>query len=188
MGCVSAGLISEKYLALLREMHCNPERQLWGIGGYKFANDVAKLADMICAKSVLDYGCGVGTLGREPNMKHFEFAEYDPGVPGKHELPGPADIVVATDLLEHIEPENLNAVLNHMGSLARKACYFVIATRPADMYLPDGRNAHLIVKNADWWCRRLKKRKFWRIEVQAVNIEELTVIAMMRGGGNGSRR
>lgn len=183
---MNAQLISPEYLMLIREMHCDPWRQLWGVGGYKYANDIAKLADAVCAKSILDYGCGVGTLGRDPAMKRFEFREYDPGVPGRHELPGPADIVVATDVLEHIEPNCLNAVLNHIASLAGKACFFTIATRKAKNYLPDGRNVHLIIENADWWLRRLKKRKNWCIEVQSINIDELSVIALMRGGSRGS--
>jgi len=52
--------------------------------------------------------------------------------------------------LEHVEPDRLGNVLDHIRRLSGKGCYIVIATRPAAAILPDGRNAHLIVKDADW--------------------------------------
>jgi hypothetical protein len=42
-------------------------------------------------------------------------------------------------------------VLDHIGRLAGKAAYLVISTRDANATLPDGRNAHLIVRPAPWW-------------------------------------
>ena len=41
----------------------------------------------------------------------FEIKEYDPAIPGKDSLPEPADIVVCSDVLEHIEPNYLLNVL-----------------------------------------------------------------------------
>jgi hypothetical protein len=87
--------------------------------------------------------------------------EYDPGIPGKDHLPKPADLVVCTDVLEHIEPELLDGVLRHLYLLAGRGAYLVIATRLARELLPDGRNAHLIVQEPPWWLAKLKAQG-WR--------------------------
>jgi hypothetical protein len=75
-------------------------------------------------------------------------------------LPGFADLVVCTDVLEHVEPELLDTVLRHLRSLARKAVFVVIATRPSNKTLSDGRNAHLIVETAEWWIAHLIEAGF----------------------------
>ncbi len=80
---------------------------------------------MLCAQSVLDYGCGKGTLAEAVS---FEIREYDPAIAGKDENPLPADLVICTDALEHIEPEYLDAVLVHIASLTRMAAFFVVHT------------------------------------------------------------
>jgi hypothetical protein len=70
-------------------------------------------------------------------------------------------MVVCTDVLEHIEPEHLDAVLRHVCSLAKKAVFLQIATRPAKKCLPDGRNAHLTVQSAEWWLAKIPARIEW---------------------------
>jgi hypothetical protein len=86
----------------------------------------------------------------------FEAKGYDPSVEEFERLPAPADIVVSTDVLEHIEPECLDDVLKHIGSLTLKGAYLNIHTGKAKAILPDGRNAHLIQQPWDWWQSKLK--------------------------------
>jgi len=45
--------------------------------------------------------------------------------------------------------------LADLHKLSKKATYLVISTRPASKILADGRNAHLIVKPADWWVEKI---------------------------------
>lgn len=104
--------------------------------------------------TVLDFGCGKGSL--KARLGEF-VAEYDPAIPGKDSEPEPADLVVCTDVFEHVEPDYLEAFISRLASLSRKAAFVVIATRPAAKSLPDGRNAHLIVKGDGWWRRKLQK-------------------------------
>lgn len=144
--------ISEGYLATQRAYH--EERELYGTMGHRYAEDVKRLVEQSGARSVLDYGCGKGTL--RASLGEI-VSEYDPAIPGKDGEPKHADIVVCTDVLEHIEPDKLDSVLEHIRCLGQ-AVYFVIATRPAEKDLPDGRNAHLIVQSADWWKRTLESR------------------------------
>ena len=69
--------------------------------------------------------------------------------------PRPAALVVALDTLEHVEPACLDAVLSHIASLTRQLFFADIALRPASKFLPDGRNAHLLVESPNWWLARL---------------------------------
>ncbi len=130
----------------------------WGGGGAKHAKEIAFLAENYNAKTILDYGCGPGSLKRQLAgfRPQLQVAEYDPGYEEKAALPTPADLVACVDVLEHVEPDRLKAVLTHIFDLTNKVAFFVIATRPAEKRLPDGRNAHLIIDNANWWVEQLR--------------------------------
>lgn len=162
-------LISDEYLLQQREMHSRPRG--YGGGGYKWAVQVASLAGRIGAHTILDYGCGQGTLA--PLLRgDFTVREYDPAIPSKCETPKAADIVVCTDVLEHVEPEHLNAVLENIRYLTLKAALLVIACRPANKLLADGRNAHLIIEPSAWWIKRINALA-WGTSVIEANEREL---------------
>jgi hypothetical protein len=154
-------LVSPSYRQQLALKH---RQRRWGKDGHSHAGEVLAFAAELEAGAILDYGCGCGTLKAavEPQIRVFE---YDPGIPGKDGLPKPQDLVVCTDVLEHIEPEKLEAVLEHLHRLAGKGAYVLIATSPAREILPDGRNAHLIVKPPEWWLGQLG-RFGWTIQRQ----------------------
>lgn len=172
-----ADLISPTYRESQVAMH---QRQTpYGERGFRWSGIVADQIRNRGCSSVLDYGCGAGTLARDlvgMGISGLRVAEYDPGIPGKDRLPDFADLVVCTDVLEHVEMDRLDTVLTHLKTLARKAVFAVISTRSANHILPDGRNAHLIVQPADWWLARVEAAGFtiemWAIredkEVQAV--------------------
>lgn len=88
----------------------------------------------------------------DPSIEVFEF---DPAIEGKDAPPSPADLLVATDVLEHIEPDLVEATLVYLRSLARRGAYFTIALTPSKVSLPDGRNAHLTLLSRGKWCRLL---------------------------------
>lgn len=145
-------LVSDGYRALNQQLHeTHPE---YGIGGQQHVEAVLKICEGIKTTSVLDYGCGKGTLARG---LPFPIWEYDPAIPGKDMEPRAADLVVCTDVLEHIEPDKLADVLGNLKALVKKVGYFVISTRAAKKTLPDGRNAHLIQQKPDWWQKQLSK-------------------------------
>ncbi len=155
----SSVLITPEYLALNRELH---SRGSYGISGGKWAAQVDRLMLSVQAESLLDYGCGQGTLKkalRQLNpMIRYRIREYDPAIPGKEEKPLRSDVVVCGDVLEHIEPECLYEVLDDIANIARMKVFLVVATRPAVKTLADGRNAHLIVETAKWWLPKLFDR------------------------------
>ena len=155
VGPIRNRLLTPKYLEQLVLMN---DVGIWGRGGYKYADEICALADDVKAKTILDYGCGQGTLARDERMGRFRMFEYDPGILGKDEMPFPADVVVVTDVMEHIEPRCLDAVIRHIHSLTKSVCYAVISTRPATKVLPNHQNAHLIVQDGHWWQRRFRAR------------------------------
>lgn len=145
-------LISSGYAEQNRQLHHS--NLAYGVGGGRHAKVVLALSAKLETTSVLDYGCGKGYLAK---AIPFPIWEYDPAVPGREESPRPADIVACTDVLEHIEPEKLNLVLDDLRRVTKRIGYFVIHTGPAVKTLADGRNAHLIQKDAAWWKHKLKK-------------------------------
>jgi hypothetical protein len=150
-------LISPEYRRQNEMLHADPRG--FGGDGKKHAERVLEFAAKIHARSIVDYGCGEGTL--KPALKALGWkgfvGEYDPAMKGKGlEQLKPATLVACTDVLEHIEPDRLDAVLRHIWSVAEVAVFFTIATRPANKILPDGRNAHLIQQTPDWWLDKLR--------------------------------
>lgn len=146
-------MISATYIELNRQLH--QTKRTYGCSGHFHKDKVIELVNVLGTHDVLDYGCGKGTLG---NAMPFDIREYDPAVDNKEAPPDPADIVVCTDVLEHIEPDQLDAVLEHLVQLTKRAGFFTIATRKAKKKLADGRNAHLIVESPAWWRERLEGR------------------------------
>ncbi len=134
-------LLSEEYRQTLFRMH--QKQRNFGCGSKRRREYIQSLG----YEDILDYGCGKGKLGIGK--------KYDPAIPAFSQEPEPADLVVCTDVLEHIEPEYLDNVLAHMRSKMKKAGYFTIGCGPAAKRLPDGRNAHLIVKPPEWWIEKL---------------------------------
>ena len=162
-------LISPAYRELNAELHArNPA---YGTSGGKWAAKVHRLATQYEAVQVLDYGSGKGSLrqalyatfaGTTGTWLPYHFYEYDPAIPDNDERPERADFVVCGDVLEHIEPDCLYAVLDDLHNLTRKAILLIVATVPAAKTLADGRNAHLIVEPGEWWFPKLASR--WRIK------------------------
>lgn len=152
--------LSDEYKKVLVATHAACKG--WGTGGKYYPAIVSQFADALWAKSILDYGCGQGVLKERLSGlgSGLDVREYDPGIAGKDGPPQSADLVVCTDVLEHVEPEYVDAALTHMRTLARKGLFAVIALSPANLILTDGRNAHLTVQPAEWWLAKLRANGF----------------------------
>lgn len=139
-------LITDEYRKLNAELHQSSKS--YGTMGALYVKDLIGLSKKLKTKDILDYGCGKSTLA--DNLP-FSIRQYDPAIPKHSKLPEPADIVVCTDVLEHIEPELIDNVLSHIASLTKIVAYITACTMEAKKKLPDGRNAHLIIKPLEWW-------------------------------------
>ena len=127
--------------------------------------------DMGCAPdmSINDYGSGTGRATkwfqdrgmRALGVDHADNACETPvlvyraslwdmrGVP-------PADFGFCCDVMEHIPPEKVDAVLAEIYRLTRRAAWFRIATRP-DVMGPKllGEPLHLTIRDAVWWSEKM---------------------------------
>lgn len=148
--------ISPEYLAEQKWLHDQPKG--YGGKGEKWAWKVKEIAAQLGAQTVLDYGCGRGSLKRALVGESFATFEYDPAIRGKDKLPAAADLVVTTDVLEHVEPSRIDAVLDHLHRLTRLGLFAVVATGPAVKILSDGRNAHILQRQPDWWHDQFNRR------------------------------
>lgn len=127
-----------------------------------FAPFVAKFVEKFGVHEILDYGAGKGTLGQTlapmlPGVA-LKIHHYEPAVPAWAATPQPAEMVTCIDVLEHIEPDYLNAVLDDLERLVLRFGFFTVHCGPAKKSLPDGRNAHLIQQPADWWLPQIMAR------------------------------
>lgn len=163
-------LITPSYVEEQHKLHLDPK---YGSGSHRHAYLVAGIARLEHCQTILDYGCGKGTLGNVLRNAGVELKEYDPGVPAKSKRPEPADLVTCLDVMEHIEPPCFDAVMDDLAALSKKRLFVDIATKYTKFrWLSDGRNSHLIVKEDDWWKEQFEKRGFkifrtWNTGVRA---------------------
>lgn len=148
-------LITEEYRNLNKKLH--QSRPDYGTSSKKWVDLVRDICNKANSVDILDYGCGKSLL-KNGLGDAYDVSEYDPAVPGKDSIPEPHDIVVCTDVMEHIEPELLDNVLDDLKRVTRKVLFMTVATRPAVKTLEDGRNAHLIQKDFDWWKPKIEER------------------------------
>jgi hypothetical protein len=168
-------LLSPGYRALLNRAYREME---WGGSGHKQAAAVLAFAEEIGAKAILDYGSGQGLLAKALAPRRVD--QYDPGLPSAPGLPKPTHLVVCSDVLEHVEPDKLDNVLAHLHSLAGVGAYFVIATRLANKCLPDGQNAHLIVKQPEWWLDKINAQGWKHHRPPAINEGHSVTVWLVR--------
>lgn len=161
-------------LALTKQMHAETDA-FTGIGCYKHRRELRTLVQQHQAKSLLDYGCGKGkqfTPGGAKTLlsKLKVYAEswqealgvdllhgYDPAVPSFAIRPSERfDGVYCCDVLEHIAEPDIPWVLDDIFSYAQTFVFLTVATLPAKKNLPDGRNAHVTIKDKAWWLEKVE--------------------------------
>ena len=138
--------------------------------GAHFAPLVNEIIEKFGVTHLLDYGCG-SQLSLAKNLKSLHkltYQCYDPAVEKFSATPVAAQMVACIDVLEHIEPEFLDAVLDDLKRLTEGVLFATIATGPAGKTLSDGRNAHLIQEPISWWMPKL----FERFDVQTMTRTE----------------
>lgn len=109
------------------------------------------------AQRILDFGCGKGALGKLLVELGCNVTLYDPYVPEFSNRPtGDFDLILCTDVFEHIPKSEIDAVLGSLALLSDKVV-FVISLTFADAMLPNGSNAHCTIESEEWWCEKIKK-------------------------------
>lgn len=143
-------MFTPEYLKLCQDMHA---QRPWGTTGHSYIDEFLPLVRKLRCKTVLDYGCGHETVKRGLGQRasDLEVFGYDPAIAEVSALPDPADFVVCTDVMEHVEEQYVADVIGHIHSLAIRGVYFSIGLVPAKRSLPDGTNAHITLMPSSWW-------------------------------------
>ncbi|WP_424975166.1 class I SAM-dependent methyltransferase [Dinoroseobacter sp. S124A] len=107
-------------------------------------------------RRIFDYGCGQArTVDWLAKIFDAEAYRYDPGLPDHAERPEvTADLVICTDVMEHIPLEDVDRVLAEIRSISPHAFFNISCVKAAEI-LPNGENAHCTVRPARWWATRL---------------------------------
>lgn len=130
-----------------------------------YAETIRGFVRMTASRNVLDYGSGKGhqyqlriaAKGKlYSSLREYWGVDsvscYEPGQ-ALHEMPPNQtyDLVVCTDVLEHVPIQDLVWVVDELFRYARKAVFASIACYPAIARLPDGSNAHVTLQPPAWW-------------------------------------
>ncbi len=148
--------ISASYRAQQKKLHENPN---YGVASVQFAPIVSKLVNQTKVTELLDYGAGKCRLFANLKVDHeLKLQAYDPSIEVLADEPTPMQMVACIDVLEHIEPDLLDNVLDHLQRLTLEVGFFTVHTGAAAKFLDDGRNAHLIQQPAAWWLPKIQAR------------------------------
>ena len=159
--------ITKAYQKELLSLH---DKYGWGGTGGKYAGDMvirilAHFPDLI---TILDYGCGEGSLQEYVEYRGItnrKWTMYDPGVAGLEVKPeGKFDLVITTDVLEHVEPEKQDEVITELCNYANKAMFNEIACYETDVKFPSGpykgKDLHINLKIPCFWRQEIEEIAF----------------------------
>ena len=174
-------LITPEYQKQQQALHENKSIS-YGTTAEKYGETISEIVNLMDVKRLLDYGCGSQrSLMRTFKPDHeCQIQCYDPGVPEFSDLPTPSQMVVCIDVLEHIEPDFIEDVLDHLEELTEELLFATVHIGPAGKKLPDGRNAHLIQKPPEWWLPKIMER----FQLKGFNMRDASgfeVICLPRG-------
>lgn len=151
-------MISKEYLFQLQNIFKDKTRPNGFGGKIKKLGEFHNLIKLWKPKTLLDYGCGKGIiLNYLQNVyPDIQIHGYDPAVSQYSNVQlSKYDCVFSNDVLEHVEQEYINQVLHHIDSLSTNHVWLRIDLLPARKTLPDGRNAHILLKPEGWWTNKL---------------------------------
>ena len=146
-------LITTDYRKELEQIHQDDED--WGTGS---RGNIIRICNFIYANNVkrfVDYGCGKGEGLRW--ILPVVITNYDPALPQWSADPEPEDYLLCMDVLEHVEPECIEDVMEHIMSKFNKKALLGISLEKARKLLSDGRNSHLLIKPIEWWISLLQR-------------------------------
>ncbi len=181
---------SEDYYDLLdsyKELH-KEEGKFRGISLVPLVPTLINITKENKCKSLLDYGCGKAipyskkeckSIGLKKPVQELcnldSFDLYDPAYPKYNKLSKKKyDIVVCTDVMEHIAEQDIDYVLKDILSHSKKAVFLNISCQPALKHFKEGKfkgqNVHISVFDGVWWSDKVKNiwNKFKHLKIYMV--------------------
>ena len=181
---------SEDYYELLdsyKELH-KEEGKFRGISLVPLVPTLINVIKENNSKTLLDYGCGKAipyskkeckSIGLKKPVQELcnldSFALYDPAYPKYSKLTKKKyDIVVCTDVMEHIAEQDIDWVLKDILSHSKKAVFLNISCQPALKHFKEGKfkgqNVHVSVFHGTWWSDKVKNiwNDFQRLKIYMI--------------------
>ena len=134
----------------------------------KHIPEIAQLARENHCESILDFGCGKALFWNSPlwkpifNQSIKKLTLHDPYIAkySKNPLDGPRhDMVVCTDVMEHVPEEDTDEFLKTLFKCARRLVFMNISTVPARKTFKDGTNLHINLKTEKEWIELINKHR-----------------------------
>ena len=181
---------SEDYYELLdsyKELH-KEEGKFRGISLVPLVPTLINVIKENNSKTLLDYGCGKAipyskkeckSIGLKKPVQELcnldSFDLYDPAYPKYNKLSKKKyDIVVCTDVMEHIAEQDIDWVLKDILSHSKKTVFLNISCQPALKHFKEGKfkgqNVHVSVFHGTWWSDKVKNiwNKFKHLKIYMV--------------------
>jgi hypothetical protein len=143
------------------------EQTYAGISLFRQCAGIRELIQQTGASTILDYGCGKGIAydlspidipgeGRVESLLDYWDVDsvhcFDPCYPPYANLPqGRFGGVICTDVLEHCPEDDLGWIVRELFSFADRFVFANVACYSALAHLPNGENAHLTIRDPQWW-------------------------------------
>jgi hypothetical protein len=146
--------------------------QFQGLSILQHADCIGKFIREVGATSMLDWGCGGAAAYDSPHklwhqwgFERKDVMLYDPSFKKFRALPAhKADIVICSDVLEHIMPGEVNAFIINLFARANKAVWASVCCREAKKTFPNTTiNLHVTIKPYEWW-----QDKFTRLAPEGI--------------------
>lgn len=131
-----------------------------GLSILNHVKSIKTLLDATGSTTMLDFGCGRGDAYRSPHKLHHSLGLprhavtlYDPAFRPSSALPrGQFDMVVCSDVLEHVPEDEVDKFIERLFGYARKGVWASVCCRPAKKFFPDTEtNLHACIKPFEWW-------------------------------------
>lgn len=138
-----------------KQLHENDSE--YGSTSVKFLEEIELVVSFLKPATILDYGCGKGKLliPLKERFPSIDITGYDPAIPEFQNKPqGTFDLVINTDVLEHIPEAELDAILKEIAKYSENV-YFNLHHCKAHTILPNGENAHCTVKPPAWYKKKI---------------------------------
>lgn len=148
------------YLEQAKQYH--KDNNKWqGVALKKFIPTINQIIKDKGIESILDYGCGKAKYHPE----EWNATKYDPAVHEYQNKPTDKfDLVISTDVLEHIPVNNLKEAIDDIFNYSKKWVFVSVCCRKANAILPNGYNAHATIESAKWWRELFKPYKNYTLE------------------------
>lgn len=150
-----------------RELAKHADKNFQGVSILNHVVSIRKLLTETDSHTMLDFGCGRGEAYKPPHKLYKQLGLprhavtlYDPAFMPTATLPkGQFDLVVCSDVLEHVPEHEVDEFVARLFSYAKKAVWASVCCRPAKKFFPDGRNLHVTVKPFAWWEEKFGRQK-----------------------------